>query len=84
MATAVHRLAKLHSMHTSGAAATIVNSAQFRVLLGHVQRLLPYFEVCKPAGFTDTFAMLANCGSSPTARSHRFVSRPAWPVCQPL
>ncbi len=46
MATAVHRLAKLHSMHTSGAAATIVNSAQFRVLLGHVQRLLPYFEVC--------------------------------------
>jgi len=46
VATAVHRLAKLHSMHTSGAAATIVNSAQFRVLLGHVQRLLPYFEVC--------------------------------------
>ena len=45
MATAVHRLAKLHSMHTSGAAALIVNSPQFRLLLGHIHRLLPYFEV---------------------------------------
>ena len=45
MATAVHRLAKLHSMHTSGAAALIVNSPQFRLLLGQIQRLLPHFEV---------------------------------------
>ena len=48
VATALHRLAKLHSMHASGAAALIVNSPQFKLLLGQIQRLLPYFEVQFP------------------------------------
>ena len=53
VATAVHRLAKLHSMHTSGAAALIVNSPQFRLLLGQILRL--------PAALRGAFASPAPC-----------------------
>lgn len=45
VATALHRLAKLHSLQASGAAALIVNSPHFKQLLSQIQRLLPYFEV---------------------------------------
>lgn len=47
MATALHRLARLHCTSASSNAATIiVTSDQFRLLLAAIRKLLPRFEVC--------------------------------------
>ena len=54
MATALHRLARLHCTSASSNAATvIVTSDQFRLLLAAIRELLPRFEV--------TVALLPTC-----------------------
>lgn len=57
MATALHRLARLHCTSASSNAATvIVTSDQFRLLLAAIRKLLPRFEVqpvAEPASFVD-------------------------------
>jgi hypothetical protein len=49
VATALHRLARLHCTSASSNAATIiVTSDQFRLLLAAIRKLLPRFEVSHP------------------------------------
>ena len=49
VATALHRLARLHCTSSATNAATIiVTSAQFRLLLAAIRKLLPRFEVRRP------------------------------------
>ncbi len=49
VATALHRLARLHcTSATTNAATIIVTSAQFRLLLAAIRKLLPRFEVRRP------------------------------------
>lgn len=46
VATALHRLARLHcTSASSNAASVIVTSDQFRLLLAAIRKLLPRFEV---------------------------------------